>query len=251
MVSFLFMAWSHLLFISSSWWCFPCITLLHLSTHMRYANSRRSIWRSLVGPWCVLFRFHCCSLFGLSSVCRCMQLHPRIVPRLISSHGILLCGYSSQASLHIMFIVHSSHCIRMWSIDLVVLQCMHVGFSSNILLLCECCALLYIGIVGWLVMLWIFVGFAILWSQSRSHLWCIVWLLRWVVDFLLLSFSVWSPLIVVFLGILLPVLGWWVWLCWGQILSGHLGLVHLGPVCLHLVWLGSHSLRFLLCHCVL
>ena len=49
MVSCLLIAWYHLAFISFSDSSFSCITLLHLRTHIRYADSDRRIWRRQVG----------------------------------------------------------------------------------------------------------------------------------------------------------------------------------------------------------
>ena len=51
MVSLLLIARYHLAQISPSWRCFPCMTLSHLRTHIKYADSDRMIWKSWVGPW--------------------------------------------------------------------------------------------------------------------------------------------------------------------------------------------------------
>jgi len=55
MVSLSLIAWYHLVLISPSDSGFSCITLLHLKTHIKYANSNRRVWRSQVRPQCVIF----------------------------------------------------------------------------------------------------------------------------------------------------------------------------------------------------
>ena len=50
LVILLFIAWYYLAHISCSDSSFPCITLSHLRTQIRYADSDRIIWKSLVCP---------------------------------------------------------------------------------------------------------------------------------------------------------------------------------------------------------
>ena len=57
MVSLSLIAQYHLALISPSVRGFSCITLSHLRTQIRYADSDRMIWKSLVGPQCIVF---CC-----------------------------------------------------------------------------------------------------------------------------------------------------------------------------------------------
>jgi len=53
-------AWVHLALISLLVSTFSCMTLSHLRTHIRYADSDRRIWKSQVGPrWVILFSCHC------------------------------------------------------------------------------------------------------------------------------------------------------------------------------------------------
>jgi len=55
MVSLLLIARYHLVLISPSDSGFSCITLSHLKTHIKYADSDRRVWRSRVGPQCIIF----------------------------------------------------------------------------------------------------------------------------------------------------------------------------------------------------
>ena len=68
--------------------CFPWITLLHLSTQMRYANSKRGLYRSRVGPRRILLLF--CPLLVLRLLLNCslIQPHPRIILRLGVGQGV-------------------------------------------------------------------------------------------------------------------------------------------------------------------
>ena len=58
MVSLSFIAWYHLARISPSDSCFSCVTLSHLRTQIKYADSDSIIWKSLVCPPL------CCSFYG-------------------------------------------------------------------------------------------------------------------------------------------------------------------------------------------
>jgi len=52
--------WFHLMLISLLVSTFSCMTLSHLRTYIRYADSDRRIWKSWVRPWWViLFSCHC------------------------------------------------------------------------------------------------------------------------------------------------------------------------------------------------
>jgi len=125
-VSLSLIARSHLVLISLSVSIFSCITLSHLRTQMRYADSEMMIWRSQVGPWSV-FRL-CCGLFpSLSFGCTFMQPHPRIIPRSISGQGVFRCGHRFCARRHISCVFS---CVRMWFIDSVVLHVVHISLSS-------------------------------------------------------------------------------------------------------------------------
>ena len=129
MVSCSLIAWYHLILISSSDSGFPCITLSHLRSHIKYTDSDRRIWRSRVSPWCVVF-FCCCRWcpLGRLSDCRLMHPHPRIVPRVISGHGKFLCSHRFLASCHIISVcvctavVPHLHCSGWLACLLVVLS---------------------------------------------------------------------------------------------------------------------------------
>jgi len=59
MVSLLLIAWYHLALISLSENTFSCMTFSHLNTQIKYADSDRMIWKSLVGLRWVIFLFRC------------------------------------------------------------------------------------------------------------------------------------------------------------------------------------------------
>jgi len=81
---------SHLPLISSSECSFAWVTLSHLSTQIRYADSEMMICKSRVGPLRTPLPF--CLLFSLCLWVdhRDMQPLPRMVPRLMFSQGMLL-----------------------------------------------------------------------------------------------------------------------------------------------------------------
>jgi len=100
MVNLSLIVWYHFALISPLEMTFSCMTLSHLSIHIRYADSKSRIWRSRVGPWCLLVhRLHQLSLPGLVG-CRLMLPHPSIVPRVISGQGMFLCGQRDFARCH-------------------------------------------------------------------------------------------------------------------------------------------------------
>jgi len=113
MVSLSLIAWCHFALISPSERAFSYMTLLHLSIHIRYADSGSRIWKSQVGPWCMLV---CClhqlSLPGLIG-CRLMLPHPSIVPRVISGQGMFLYGQRDFARSHMSWVFFSLHCVSM------------------------------------------------------------------------------------------------------------------------------------------
>jgi len=102
MVSHSLIARSHLALISLSVRGFSCMTLSHRRAHIRYADSDRIIWSSRVGPWRVTFLRRRRVLFLALPGWRVILPHPRIVPRVISGHGIFLCGHSDLASRHMI-----------------------------------------------------------------------------------------------------------------------------------------------------
>ena len=88
MVSLLLIARYHLALISPSVRSFSCITLSHLRTQITYADSDRRIWKSWVGPWCVIF---CClhwPFLLIRSSRRVMLPYPSIIPSVISGQGM-------------------------------------------------------------------------------------------------------------------------------------------------------------------
>jgi hypothetical protein len=126
MVSLSLITQSHRPWISWSVCCLSWITLLHLSTQIRYADSERIICSRRDGPWWVLFLF--CWSFSLSD-CRFIQPQPRIIPRLISGHGMLQCGHRPCARGHTIWLAHVLYCVRMCVIDSVALHVMHFSLS--------------------------------------------------------------------------------------------------------------------------
>ena len=100
MVGLSLIVWYHFALISLLEMTFSCMTLLHLSIHIKYTDSESRIWKSQVGPWCLLVR-HLRRLSLPSLVgCRLMLLHPSIVPRVISGQGMFLCGQRDFARCH-------------------------------------------------------------------------------------------------------------------------------------------------------
>ena len=134
MVSLLLIAQYHLALISPSVRSLSCITLSHLRTQIKYADSDRRIWKSWVGPWCVIF--HCLHwLFLLTRSSRRVMLpHPSIVPSIISGQGMFRCGHRVFASNQMSCVFLSLQCIRMWLIDSVSLQVVHNSLSSHLLM---------------------------------------------------------------------------------------------------------------------
>jgi hypothetical protein len=80
MVSLSFIARSHLVLISSLVRIFPWITLSHLSTQVRYADSESSICRRRDGPCIGFFLAGGSSLPSLVSACRLMHPQPSMIP---------------------------------------------------------------------------------------------------------------------------------------------------------------------------
>ena len=117
MVSRSFIMWCHHALISLFGMFFSCITHLHLSVHIRYANSDSRIWSRWVGPWWAI----CLSLCWLCPSgpvrCRLILPHPGIVPKVISGHGVFQCGHRVLASLQISWVLVSLHCVSMWLIS--------------------------------------------------------------------------------------------------------------------------------------
>ena len=92
-VSLLFMLLSHLALISSSLWCFCCMTRSHLNTHMRCAASVIRICSSLTAPLSdhlPLSSFQ----FGRGAIVA-MPPQPSMIPMDISGHRGFSWGQSS------------------------------------------------------------------------------------------------------------------------------------------------------------
>jgi len=87
LVSFLLIMQYHLALISPSVRGFSCISLSHLRTQIKYADSDRMIWKGWVGPWCIIF--HCCCWLFLLSLSSFPFLFPELAPRfhLFGCHG--------------------------------------------------------------------------------------------------------------------------------------------------------------------
>ena len=130
MVSLLLIARYHLALISPSVGSFSCITLSHLRTQITYADSDRRIWKSRVGPWCVVFRCLRWLCLLIHSGRRVMLPHPSIIPSVISGQGMFRCGHRFFASDQMNCVLLSLQCIRMWLIVSVSLQVEHVFLSS-------------------------------------------------------------------------------------------------------------------------
>jgi len=128
LVSLSLIARSHLLLISSLG---SCMTLLHLSTHTRYADSESSICRRRDGPGRGTLLVRLSSFLSCTSACRLMQPQPRMMPRFILGHGMSLCGQRLRAMVHINCVVSSLHWVRMCSIDSVTLQVLHWQISLS------------------------------------------------------------------------------------------------------------------------
>ena len=85
---------SHCLFISPSMCLRPWIALSHLSTQMRYVDSKRSICRRWDSPWCItlLFSWLASRFSAFISGCAFKHLQPRIILSLMTGHQMLGCG---------------------------------------------------------------------------------------------------------------------------------------------------------------
>ena len=93
-VSLSLIAWSYLAHISLMVRGFSCMTLLYLKTYIRYTDSNRRIWKSCVGPWCIVCLCWCWLFLHSLFVCRIMHPPPRtqIIPKEISGHRMFWCG---------------------------------------------------------------------------------------------------------------------------------------------------------------
>ncbi len=131
---------NHQALISCGSWCFSCITLSHLSIHMRCAASKIRICRSLLAP--LLFLALCCAsllfvvLFHASLSCPMFgvliakQPTPRIKPRFICGHFVGSCGQRYLARSQIRLTGVAWQDIMMCDINSVVLHMLHVPLCS-------------------------------------------------------------------------------------------------------------------------
>ena len=117
---------SHLALVLSFKCCFSWMTLSHCMIQIRYAVFEMIICRSLKAPlrltdntdiFCYLY-----ALLVLESG-RLMHSTPIIRPRLISGHGVCVCGHNHFVRSQATCFMFVRHCVRMCSIDSI---CWHI-----------------------------------------------------------------------------------------------------------------------------
>src|SRR5258708_4803381 len=142
-VSLEFMTPNHLVVIS----CTVCsfggsgMVLSHLRTHIRWAASESRIWRRRPVPRVLV----CGSVFppvagslGGPTEGRVIVPHPRMMPRLISGHGVSACGQRSFARDQMILVGGAWQCKRICSMDSVVRHILQNSRCALSPLFCQC-----------------------------------------------------------------------------------------------------------------